>query len=406
MPEQRIKIIRQYCVSAMVLCLVFLGVYFVQEKTGSYENGEGTGIKVHAAENGEGQFIQMGEEVSWGGHAMSDVETSGWSRIFGAELPATAREQGDYCVLIKKRGAVFEAISEEMIYRKVSVTLRGASVSAEDIYRISGKMMYTGEPDVAVTVIPEEEKNVPLVREPQTPEDDSLLALAVNEINGGTEVLLEFNSVYEISVAEDEEFLYLSLVRPHEKYEKIVVIDPGHGGIDPGTSGGGVTEASINLSVVRYLKELLDERDDLKVYYTRLNNTLPDLSTRVEFANALHADMLISVHCNYNPAGVVNGVEVLYSGIQGQENSFNSEYLAGLCSRLVAEKTGLKERELVERSKNLHLIKYCTMPMALIEFGYMSNMKDLSIITTEEAQRGCAEAIYQAIVAAYEVIEE
>jgi N-acetylmuramoyl-L-alanine amidase len=136
-----------------------------------------------------------------------------------------------------------------------------------------------------------------------------------------------------------------------------------------------------------------------------LNNTLPDLSTRVEFANALHADMLVSIHCNYNPVSVVNGVEVLYSKVQGAEDTFNSKYLAELCSTYVAEETGLKERPLVERSSNLHIIKYCKMPMALIEFGYMSNRKDLSLITTEEAQRGCAQAIYRAVEEGYQTLE-
>ena len=153
-------------------------------------------------------------------------------------------------------------------------------------------------------------------------------------------------------------------------------------------------------------KELLDEQDEWKVYYTRLNNTLPNLSTRVEFANALHADMLISIHCNYNPVSVVNGVESLYSKVQGPEDAFNSKVLAKLCTTYVTEKTGLKERPLVERSKDLHIIKYCDMPMTIVEFGYMSNRKDLNIITTEKAQRACAEGLYRAIEEAYTLLDK
>ncbi|MBQ8798798.1 MAG: N-acetylmuramoyl-L-alanine amidase [Lachnospiraceae bacterium] len=406
MAENRIKKVRQYCVSVMVLCLAMFGVYTVQEKTG-WQN-----VNAEASEDQEervetsGQLIVLGDaEAVTGGHADTEVEDSAWSQIFGTEIPELAKKQGNSCVLIKKNGTELDTIFEEMVYRKITVSLKG-SVTKEDVLRVSGNALYTGEPVVEEVFIPEELKNVPLVREPKKTDEDSLLSLAIEEKGDLTRVMLEFNSVYEVTVTEDEEFYYLSLVRPHEKYDHIVVIDPGHGGIDTGTSGGGFYESHINLAVVKYLKELLDEQENWKVYYTRLNNTLPDLSTRVEFANALHADMLVSVHCNHNPVSAVNGVEVLYSKVQGAEDAFNSKVLAEICSAYVSEATGLKERPLVDRSTNLHIIKYCNMPMALIEFGYMSNRKDLSIITTEEAQRACAEAIYRSIETAFEKAEQ
>ena len=404
MADDRIKKVRQICVSIMILCLMFFGVFMVQERTGLQSaNAKETFDESMTLPEG-GQEKEIEDVSDLGVHGDTTVESSAWSQIFGTKVPEIATKQGKACVLIKKKDAVPESVTEEMIYRKVTVKFQGV-LSTEDVYRVSGESLYVGIPQIEEVVIPEELKNVPLTREPKKPEEDLLLGLSVNEKDGMTEVVLELNSVYEVTATEDEEFLYLSLVRPHEKYERIIVIDPGHGGIDPGTSGGGYTEASVNLAVAKYLKELLDEREDWKVYYTRLNNTLPDLSTRVEFANALHADMLVSIHCNYNPVSVVNGVEVLYSKVQGAEDTFNSKYLAELCSTYVAEETGLKERPLVERSSNLHIIKYCKMPMALIEFGYMSNRKDLSLITTEEAQRGCAQAIYRAVEEGYQTLE-
>lgn len=406
MEEDRIKKVRQYCVSVMMLCLAFLGVFVVQERTEPREAN--AGITVFAPDT-SGAFETLPEPVedgeTVGGHAMSEVQNSSWSHIFGTNVPEIVKQQGEYCVLIRKGNAVLDSISEEMIYRKLTVGLQG-KVSEEDVLRISRNALYVGQPEVPVVEIPEEQKSVPLVREPKTAEEDSLLSLELSEKDGTTKVVLAFNSVYEVELTEDEEFIYLKLIRPHEKYEKIVVIDAGHGGRDPGTSGGGVSEASVNLAVVRYVKELLDQQEDWKVYYTRLNNTLPDLSTRVEFANALHADMLISVHCNYNPAKSMNGVEVLYSGVQGQGDILNSKALANICSDYVSEATGLKERNLVERSSNLHIIKYCTMPMALIEFGFMSNASDLALITSETGQRQCAEAICRSIEKAYERLAE
>jgi len=406
MADQMIKKVRQVCVSVMALCLILFAVYHIQSKTATKQVNAGTDKEsVEKAEEPE-QFLQRGEtQLPPGGHSNNKTESSVWSLIFGTDLPELVKQQGKYCVMISKKGGTLTEVFEEMIYRRLTVTISGATLSEEEVYRICGEQFYTGVPDVPIVIIPEEEKNVPLVFEPKTEEEDTLRSLTMTGQNGKQEIVLEFNTVYEVTVTEDEEFVYLSLIRPQERYDKIVVVDAGHGGIDPGTSGGGATEAAVNLAVVQYAKEILDARDDLKVYYTRLNNTLPDLSTRVEFANALHADMLISVHCNHNPVKSINGVEVLYSKLQA-DGELTSYDLAGLCLEEVSRATGLKKNTLVERSSNLHLMKYCTMPSALIEFGYMSNRGDLDIILSEEAQRACAEAICRVIDAAYAGTDE
>ncbi len=401
MTGEIIKRVRKCCSSVLLLCLVLLAVYGIQESMNVIRVANaGVGTEKEPDSENKGA-VQAGEiEPPHGGHSEVAAENSAWSYIFGTSLPEAAKKQGDYCVLIPKKGGTFVRISEEMVYRRVNVTMAGASFSPEDVLRVCGTEVYQGLPEVPVIVIPEEKKNVPLVREPETPSEDTLISLAIEEKNGEQKLMLEFNTVYEVTVTEDEEFLYLALVRPYERYEKILVIDAGHGGYDPGTSGGGSTEAAVNLAVVRYIKEILDTRTDLKVYYTRTDDTLPDLSTRVEFANALHADMLISIHCNHSTASYVNGLDVLYSKLQ-TGGSLTSRDLAGLCLEEVSAATGLKKSKLVERSADLHLMKYCVMPSALIEFGYMSNRKDLAIILSEEAQRACAEAVCRVIDAAY-----
>ncbi len=405
MADERIKKIRQLCVSVMMVCLSLFAVFVVQKKT------EGRAAVAEPPAQTEQDVTETIEkppvlsvEELFGKFLAHGVTHTPWSRLFGTRMPDAMAQNADFYVIIRKNGASFEGITEEQIYRTATLRLTG-SVTKKDVFRISGNSLYVGDPVVPEVIIPEELKNVPLVREPKSPEEDSLLSLAITETDGSSEVALEFNSVYEVEVAEDEDFLFLALIPPYKKYDKIIVIDAGHGGQDPGTSGGGVTEASVNLAVVKYVKELVDTRPEWKVYYTRLNNTLPDLSARVEFANALHADMLISVHCNSHPASSMNGVEVLYSGKQGQQDALNSLVLSEICSDYVTEETGLRERLLVERSSNLHIIKYCTMPMALIEFGYMSNKNDLAVITTEEAQRACANAIYRAVEDAYRILD-
>ena len=140
MADEKIKKIRQYCVSVLILCLVFLGVFVVQEKTGLQRANAGNAHGMQDALEG-GQLIQIGDGQSvGGGHAESRVESSAWSQLFGTSLPEIVKRQGDTCLLIKKSGFSLETIAEEMVYRKVTVAVQG-TLTEEDIYRVSGERL-------------------------------------------------------------------------------------------------------------------------------------------------------------------------------------------------------------------------------------------------------------------------
>ena len=189
MADEQIKKVRQFCVSVMLLCLVFLGVFEVQERTGLQSANAGSAGGMQDALGEGGQLIQFGEDLPFGGgHAESEVETSAWSQIFGTNLPEILKRQGDTCLLIKKNGFALETIAEEMVYRKVTVAVQG-NLTAADVYRVSGDRLYVGVPEVPVVIIPEEEKNVPLVREPKAPGEDLLLSLTFTEKDGKTEAV-------------------------------------------------------------------------------------------------------------------------------------------------------------------------------------------------------------------------
>lgn len=348
----------------------------------------------------------FGSQTPGGNHHEQEFETV-WEYLFGENAPELTKEQGSYCVLIRKNGGNLVKVKEEQIYRTISVELETENeVTVDSVVRVCKNVYYVGEPTPEQIIIPEDKKNVPLVREPKTEVEDTVRDIQITQNNGKSTILMELNSVYEAKLSEDEEFIYLTLYRPFELYDKIIVLDAGHGGYDPGTSGGGVTEASVNLKVIRYLKELMDTREDIKVYYTRLDNSLPDLSARVEFANALHADFLLSVHCNYNDYTSIHGVDVMYSKLQVVDENFSSRILAEKCLYTVSREMGMTRRYLEERSSNLHLMKYCTMPCALVEIGFMSNPGDLEMLKTEKTQRACARALYKVIDECYRNREE
>ena len=76
----------------------------------------------------------------------------------------------------------------------------------------------------------------------------------------------------------------------------VVVLDAGHGGHDPGNLGNGYLEKNIALNIVLKVGELLESNKDIKVIYTRKDDTFIDLFVRGEIANKANADLFVSVH--------------------------------------------------------------------------------------------------------------
>jgi len=94
-----------------------------------------------------------------------------------------------------------------------------------------------------------------------------------------------------------------------------IVIDPGHGGKDPGAIGHlGSHEADITLEIAKRLRDRLQVNDNYNVLLTRETDEFLSLSERVTFANDNHADIFISVHINYYPGDQLNFVETYYFG--------------------------------------------------------------------------------------------
>ena len=98
------------------------------------------------------------------------------------------------------------------------------------------------------------------------------------------------------------------------KLKPVIVIDPGHGGKDPGAIGlFGLKEKNITLSIGKYVAYFL-RKDGYKVYMTRTSDTYPTLADRVRLANKVRADVFVSIHANYAPRDrlKVRGLEVYF----------------------------------------------------------------------------------------------
>ncbi len=224
-----------------------------------------------------------------------------------------------------------------------------------------------------------------------------------NEGKNGV-MALQMSQLYEIEKEIKDQSVYLSFIDPHDIYDKVIVVDAGHGtGAKGGASMAGVDEADLNLQIVLKLKKILDKSDmNIGVYYTRLDEWDVSLQARAQLANAAKADLFISVHNNAyasNQWSYINGTSVLYS--QSDDSEHNSQRFAEICLENLVSALGSNRRGLVEGDSK-YIIRTAKCPVALVEVGYMTNKEEFNKLTSDDYQKKAAKAIYNSIMQAFE----
>ena len=239
---------------------------------------------------------------------------------------------------------------------------------------------------------------------------DPVLAYSVeyrnNPVTGKREGVITFclNQVYVHNLYQDKNVIYIDLKKPKEVYEKIVVIDTGHGGKDPGTHSldEKYHEKDMNLSIFSYLKEIVEENpnDKIKFYYTRTVDETVFLNPRAEFANDVGADLLLSIHCNAVASPQAYGAEVLYNETH-TSSVFSSKDFAEICLEEIVAVTGKVNRGLVEASDKV-VVGNAKMAVALVEVAFMTNPEELNFLLQDSNKEKIAKGLYQAITRALE----
>lgn len=208
------------------------------------------------------------------------------------------------------------------------------------------------------------------------------------------------NKVYELQTEYDAQNFYFNFLTPHEVYDKVVVIDAGHGGRDVGANKQGINEKDIDLAIVLKLKEIFDNSDqNIGVYYTRTDDSNPTFDQRVQLANKSDADLFISIHNNSTRSGRMSGTsgtQVMYD-----ETSEASRQFAQICLEEVTGRIGSRDKGLVE-GDSIYIIRTSEVPVALIEVGFMTNKDELEKLNSDAYQRETAEGVYQAVLRAFE----
>lgn len=210
--------------------------------------------------------------------------------------------------------------------------------------------------------------------------------------------------------------VYFDLKGIREYFDRIVVVDAGHGGKDCGAKYGGKYEKDITLSIVKKIKKLtgtdrIKETEsyasnvsaiDVKgvgrvgIFYTRLDDRKVFLKERRAFADAFSPDLLLSVHINSTATGresSIHGSQVLY---RAGDRSGKSKQFAQIVADRMHKYLGTRDRGAIAGDE-MYLIRTSEEPVALAEIGFITSPSEFRKLITDSYQEKAAEALVDAI---------
>lgn len=179
---------------------------------------------------------------------------------------------------------------------------------------------------------------------------------------------------------------------PSGSGKKLIVIDAGHGGKDPGASSlNNRKEKDFTLAVVLKIEALLKNEPDIDYVLTRSGDTYPTLQDRSNLANKLNASLFVSIHGN--SAGT--GSKSSPSGTETYYTRKESLTLAQVVHKHLVQATGLPDRGV--RQSSLHVTRETKMPAILLEVGYLSHPTDEALMYSDDFQQKVAEGVVAGI---------
>jgi len=211
----------------------------------------------------------------------------------------------------------------------------------------------------------------------------------------------------------------------------VVMLDPGHGGLDPGAERGGIREADLVLTFARQLREVLVRRGVFDVAMTRDEDVFVSLDGRIRAARAAQADVFLSLHADALPEGLASGAVIYLLGDEASDDSAaylaerhdradmlagvdlkgNTDEIARVLMSVAWQDTAPRARGLAEslvegvgaaglrlhrrpiQSGAFTVLRAVDMPSALIELGFMSSPRDLANLRDPDWTLRMAEAL-------------
>ena len=173
--------------------------------------------------------------------------------------------------------------------------------------------------------------------------------------------------------------------------QRCVVLDPGHGGTDPGTSAEGIDEKDINLSICLETEKIL-RAYGYTVLMTRRDDSDVDTMAVLNEAGEVHADLFVAVHQNaMENDTTTNGIETWY-----ENKDDYSKMLAQCLQTAAVEATGAQDLG-IKDSQSFMVTREATMPSALIETGFLTEPSEREKLNSRFYQQTIAQAIADGI---------
>lgn len=173
-----------------------------------------------------------------------------------------------------------------------------------------------------------------------------------------------------------------------------IIIDPGHGGVDGGTTScSGVPESGINLDIALRLDDLLHllgyrtvmtRRTDMSIHSqgdTIAQKKVSDLKQRVNIVNSAHNGMLISIHQNYYGDGKYSGAQVFYAATDG------SQHLAENLQSAMVNTLNTGSKRSAKKASGIYLMEHVNCTGILVECGFLSNPHEDALLRSADYQK-------------------
>lgn len=218
--------------------------------------------------------------------------------------------------------------------------------------------------------------------------------IEVSTKGGNTTFRFKQNRISAYEVTDEGDSYAIRVKNPKEVYDKVLLLDAGHGGKDPGTSGNGMQEKNLNLTIAQKIAQKL-QGSGIKVYMTRDSDVYPENSTRAKTANDI-ADLMVSIHMNSGPE-TANGTETLYQ-VHANDNGarLTSKQLAEILQGKVVSATGNTNRG-AKLWTDVLILNRTTVPSVIVEVIFITNTGDALKISNPAYQDQVAQAIADGI---------
>lgn len=177
----------------------------------------------------------------------------------------------------------------------------------------------------------------------------------------------------------------------------VIVVDPGHGGEDPGKVGiNDVLEKDLNLQIAKKVAKLLEEVD-IEVVMTRKNDKVPDakkkdLEQRIGLINDTNPTLALCIHQNSYPDEKIYGAQVFYHTVTEE-----AEDVASVVQEELRQIDPNNKRQIKEND-TYYMLKFSKVPTIIVECGFLTNPEEARKLTQEEYQDELAFAICNGIV--------